>query len=154
MNCGVWNQMKIWSSHLLDNLSNCLMNLKNSGDSTGFEPMSSNPWVRQLLKLSSKCEDHIFSECIITNENLQLKKNYVTTIIAISESYMSNIISSLVSAMARIESGSAFHAFAAKYRKDLRPRLVLLTLGKESYILCPLPWVGLQWGSVPSPDNM
>ena len=39
--CGVWNQMKIWSSHLLDNLSNCLMNLKNSGDSTGFEPMTS-----------------------------------------------------------------------------------------------------------------
>ena len=34
-------QMKIWSSHLLDNLSNCLMNLKNSGDSTGFEPMIS-----------------------------------------------------------------------------------------------------------------
>ena len=31
--------VKIWSSHLLDNLSNCLMNLKNSGDSTGF-----NPW--------------------------------------------------------------------------------------------------------------
>ena len=29
--------MKIWSLHLLDNLSNCLMNLKNSGDSTGFE---------------------------------------------------------------------------------------------------------------------
>ena len=37
MKCGVWNQMKIWSSHLLDNLSNCLMNLKNTGDSTGFE---------------------------------------------------------------------------------------------------------------------
>ena len=33
--------MKIWSSHLLDNLSNCLMDLKNSGDSTGFEPMTS-----------------------------------------------------------------------------------------------------------------
>ena len=33
--------MKILSSHLLDNLSNCLMNLKNSGDSTGFEPMTS-----------------------------------------------------------------------------------------------------------------
>ena len=32
MQCGVWNQMKIWSSHLLDNLSNCLMNLKNSFD--------------------------------------------------------------------------------------------------------------------------
>ena len=32
MQWGVWNQMKIWSSHLLDNLSNCLM--KNSGDST------------------------------------------------------------------------------------------------------------------------
>ena len=26
---------------LLDNLRNCLMNLKNSGDSTGFEPMTS-----------------------------------------------------------------------------------------------------------------
>ena len=39
MNCGVWNQMKIWSSHLLDDLSNCLMNLKKTGDSTGFEPM-------------------------------------------------------------------------------------------------------------------
>ena len=78
MQCGVWNQMKIWSSHLLDNLSNCLMNLKNSGDSTGFEPMTSampvqcsGLWshtvksehcrfMRQLLKLSSKCEDHIF----------------------------------------------------------------------------------------------
>ena len=34
--------------------------------------------------------------------------------------------------MARIESGSAFHVFAAKYRKDLRPCLVLLTLGNES----------------------
>ena len=108
------NQMKIWSSHLLDNLSNCLMNLKNSGDSTGFEPMTSampvqcsnqlsyevtqlragqfvglmfsrernvvwkmcymkcGVWnqmkiwsshlldnLRQLLKLSSKCKDHI-----------------------------------------------------------------------------------------------
>ena len=39
---------------------------------------------------------------------------------------------SLVPAMARIESGSAFHVFAAKYRKDLRPCLVLLTLGNES----------------------
>ena len=53
MQCGVWNQVKIWSSHLLDNLSNCLINLKNSGDSTGFEPMTSatlvqwsSSWVR------------------------------------------------------------------------------------------------------------
>ena len=109
MQCGarVWNQMKIWSSHLLDNLSNCLMNLKKSGDSTGFEPMTSTMsvqcsnqlsyevtqcktgqfvglmfsrernvaevmgsspvespvffrFMRQLLKLSSECEDHIF----------------------------------------------------------------------------------------------
>ena len=37
----IYLQMKIWSSHLLDNLSNCLVNLKNSGDSTGFEPMTS-----------------------------------------------------------------------------------------------------------------
>ena len=34
--------------------------------------------------------------------------------------------------MVRIESGSAFHVFAAKYQKDLRPCLVLLTLGNES----------------------
>ena len=97
--------------HLLDNLSNCLMNLKNSGESTGFKPMtsamlvqSSNQlsykvtklragqfvglmfsrernvvwkkevmgaisvesseffrFMRQFLKLSSKCEDHIFT---------------------------------------------------------------------------------------------
>ena len=33
--------MKISSSHLLDNLSNSLMNLKNSGDSMGFELMTS-----------------------------------------------------------------------------------------------------------------
>ena len=50
-------QLKIWSSHLLDNLSNCLMNLKNSGDSTGFEPMTSampvpNPESRIRIPLS------------------------------------------------------------------------------------------------------
>ena len=53
MQCGVWNQMKIWSSHLLDNLSNCLMNLKNSGDSTGFEPMICSPlcnFIAQLVR--------------------------------------------------------------------------------------------------------
>ena len=47
-----WNQMKIWSSHLLDNLSNCLMNLKNSGDSTGFEPMTSTIPVQYSNQLS------------------------------------------------------------------------------------------------------
>ena len=52
MQCGVWNQMKIWSSHLLDNLSNCLMNLKNSGDSTGFEPMTSAMPVQCSNQLS------------------------------------------------------------------------------------------------------
>ena len=54
MKCGVWNQMKIWSSHLLDNLSNnyCLMNLKNSGDSTGFEPMTSVMPVQCANQLS------------------------------------------------------------------------------------------------------
>ena len=52
MQCGVWNQMKIRSSHLLDNLSNCLMNLKNSGDSTGFEPMTSAMPVQCSNQLS------------------------------------------------------------------------------------------------------
>ena len=100
MKCGVWNQMKIWS--LLDDLSNCLVNLKNSGDSAGFEPTTSampvqcsnqlsyevtqlrwvnvfsNPFespeffrlTRQLLKLSSKCEDHIFTS--ISNTALHI----------------------------------------------------------------------------------
>ena len=64
------NQMKIWSSHLLDNLSNCLMNLKNSGDSiyaiayrslkksTGFVPVTSRyrcdaltNWAMKPLRL-------------------------------------------------------------------------------------------------------
>ena len=45
-------QMKIWSSHLLDNLSNCLMTLKNSGDSTGFEPMTSAMPVQCSNQLS------------------------------------------------------------------------------------------------------
>ena len=52
MQCGVWNLMKIWSSHLLDNLINCLMNLKNSGDSTGFEPMTSAMPVQCSNQLS------------------------------------------------------------------------------------------------------
>ena len=52
MKCGIWNQMKIWSSHLLDNLSNCLMNLKNSGDSTGLEPMTSAMPVQCSNQLS------------------------------------------------------------------------------------------------------
>ena len=52
MKCGIWNQVKIWSSHLLDNLSNCLMNLKNSGDSTGFEPMTSAMPVQCSNQLS------------------------------------------------------------------------------------------------------
>ena len=52
MKCGVWNQMKMWSLHLLDNLSNCLMNLENSGDSTGFEPMSSAMRVQCSDQLS------------------------------------------------------------------------------------------------------
>ena len=48
----LWCQMKIWSSHLLDNLSNCLVNLKNSGDSTGFEPMTSAVLVQCSNQLS------------------------------------------------------------------------------------------------------
>ena len=37
---------------ILDNLSNCLMNLKNSGDSTGFEPMTSAMPVQCSNQLS------------------------------------------------------------------------------------------------------
>ena len=52
MKFGVWNEMNIRSSLLLDNLSNCLMNLKNSGDSTGFEPMTSAMPVQCSNQLS------------------------------------------------------------------------------------------------------
>ena len=48
--------------------------------------------------------------------------------------------------MARIESGGAFHVFAAKYRKDLRPCLVLLTLGNESmFVTLKLYSVSFTW---------
>ena len=40
------------TSHLQDNLSNCLMNLKNSGDSMGFEPMTSAMPVQCSNQLS------------------------------------------------------------------------------------------------------
>ena len=52
MKCGIWNQVKIWSSHLLDNLSNCLLNLKNSGDSTGLQPVTSAMPVQCSNQLS------------------------------------------------------------------------------------------------------
>ena len=65
MKCGVWNQMKIWSSHLLDNLSNCLVNLKNSGDSTGFEPMTSAMPVQCSNQLSYEVT-HGFESCWVT----------------------------------------------------------------------------------------
>ena len=72
--------MKIWSSHLLDNLSNCLMNLKNLQKKS--EVMGSNPvespeffrFTRQLLKLSSKCEDHIFIWWSLMLSSYQEKK--------------------------------------------------------------------------------
>ena len=64
MQCGVWNQMKIWSSHLLDNLSNCLMNLKNSGDSTGFEPMTG---IAKHLKYLNLIKKHPLGAFLLIN---------------------------------------------------------------------------------------
>ena len=60
--------MKIRSSHLLDNLSNCLMNLKNSGDSTrtGFEPLRSCGVWNQMKLWSSHLLDNL-SNCIMKN---------------------------------------------------------------------------------------
>ena len=73
--------MKIRSSHLLDNLSNCLMNLKNSGDSTGFEPMTSAMLVQCSNQLSYKVTQlragqfvgHMFSH----ERNVVWKKCYM-----------------------------------------------------------------------------
>ena len=43
--------MKIWSSRTCWTIfSNCLMNLKNSGDSMGFEPMTSTMLVQTVLE--------------------------------------------------------------------------------------------------------
>ena len=56
--------MKIWSSHLLDNLSNCLMNLKNSGDSTEFEPMTSAMPVQCSNQLSYEFSHTVESRSI------------------------------------------------------------------------------------------
>ena len=53
MKCGVWNQMKIWSSHLLDNFKQLSHEPENfSGDSTGFEPMTSAMPVQCSNQLS------------------------------------------------------------------------------------------------------
>ena len=59
-------QMKIWSSHLLDNLSNYLMNLKNSGDLTGFEPMTSAmpvQWCNWATKSHSWEQVNLLGSC-------------------------------------------------------------------------------------------
>ena len=50
------------SSHLLDNLSNCLINLKNSADSTGFEPMT-EVIIISPHSCESKCKKDICSLC-------------------------------------------------------------------------------------------
>ena len=76
MKCGVWNQMKIWSSHLLANLSNGLMNLKNSGDSTGFEPMTHDPLncpvsariISSILSFSSLIAIRTKTNCVSDEE--------------------------------------------------------------------------------------
>ena len=100
MKCGLWNQMKISSSHLLDNLRNCLMDLKNSGDSTGFKPMTSVIPVQCSNQLSyevtvesrSICWAHVFPwkechmkemlyevQCLKSNEDMILAKQQNTT---------------------------------------------------------------------------
>ena len=85
MKCGVWNQLKIWSSHLLDNLSNCLMNLKNSGDSTGFESMTSampfksrwveSRWVTWIFQVHETCLNCPASAKIISSVVVRMLQN-------------------------------------------------------------------------------
>lgn len=83
--CEMWlrDELKKWSSHFLDNLSDCLVFApqKYQAPSAGFEPMTSaiasqRSWVwillktteifqvhiimRRLLKLSVKCEDPFY----------------------------------------------------------------------------------------------
>ena len=69
--------------------------------------------------------------------------------------------------MARIESGSAFHIFAAKYRKGTSNFLVLLSLGNESmFVPLKLYFVSftlrkfamgvgaLSWKQLPGSNNL
>ena len=72
MKCGVWNQMKISSSHLKDNSSNCLMNLKNSGDSTGFEPMTSAMPVQCSKSHSWEEVVNLLGSCSWDNRHLKI----------------------------------------------------------------------------------
>ena len=92
MKCGVWNQMKIWSSHLpplagqfkqlphepekfrwlngirTHDLCDAGIQTHDLCDAGIAEVMGLNPvespeffrFMRQFLKFSSKCEDHIF----------------------------------------------------------------------------------------------
>jgi len=97
MKCGIWNQVKIWSSHLLDNLSICLRNLKpicsstkqNNAAPSIYYPCQSRggregwglanlvrPWGRAIAKLGSPsdlcCPLHkhplFWNECPMFNQ--------------------------------------------------------------------------------------
>ena len=72
--------MKIRSSHLLENLSNCLMNLKNSGDSTGFEPITSAMPVQCSNQLSyevTQCRASQFVVLMFSRERNVYERNVI-----------------------------------------------------------------------------
>ena len=60
---------------MLDNLSNCLMNLKNSGDSTGFEPMTSAVPVQCSNQLSYEVTQLRAAQFVILHSNMQYSEN-------------------------------------------------------------------------------
>ena len=72
--------MKIWSLHLLDSLSNWLMNLKNSGDSTGFYPMTSATPASARVMSSFDFKHR-------TSYNISLTYHHSVKIVAIRHNY-------------------------------------------------------------------
>ena len=86
MKCGVWNQMKIWSSHLLDNLSNCLMNLKmgsNPIESPEFRWLNGNSILNfcSHVRINYKKTDNSIPGSILEKQNLQSYEVYRICII-------------------------------------------------------------------------
>ena len=117
------NEMKIWSSHLLYNLSNCLMNLKNSGDSTGFEPITSAMPVQCSNQLSyevTQSRAGQFVGLMFSRErNVIWKKCYMQCgvlksnedmILALAGQFKQDFIAQLIRALHRHRRGHGFES--------------------------------------------
>ena len=91
--------MKRRSSHLLDNLSNCLMNLKNSGDSTGFKPMTSAMPVQCSNQLSyevTQWRAGQFVGLVFSRKRNVCERNVICSATALHITFLSEVLMALV----------------------------------------------------------